>query len=271
MEHVKAKKSLGQNFLHDETIIERILEIASLKMKDKVLEIGPGTGTLTAHLLKHAGQVIAVELDHFLIARLEETFRDFQNLTLLEGSVLTIDLETRLREAGFEDGEYKVVANIPYYITAPIIRLLLSLPMRPERIVLRVQEEVADRLSASPGGMSLLSLMAQHSATVTKELFVPRSAFEPEPKVDSAVIRLIPHRVFSEKSDQELFKVAKAGFIARRKTLANNLSSSFRIPRKEIEAMLIDQGLDSRIRAQELSVEDWIALAGRIEKREIVS
>ncbi|MEI7750288.1 MAG: 16S rRNA (adenine(1518)-N(6)/adenine(1519)-N(6))-dimethyltransferase RsmA [Candidatus Moraniibacteriota bacterium] len=264
MEHVKAKKSLGQNFLRDESIIEGILSIADLDPKDRVLEIGPGTGALTGYLLKRVGTVMAVELDYDLVLRLNQTFKDAKNLVLLEGSILNMDLETTLKTAGFEDGKYKVVANIPYYITAPIIRLLLSLPMRPERIVLMVQEEVADRLSAPPGSMSLLSLMAQHSATVTKELSVPRTAFDPVPNVDSSVILLLPNRVFSEEDDRKLFKTAKAGFIARRKTLANNLSSSFRIPRKEVESMLADLGLDSRIRAQELSVTDWIALSEQV-------
>lgn len=263
----KAKKSLGQNFLHDESVIEGILAIAELSEDDRVLEIGPGTGALTEHLLAHAGSVTAIELDSDLVYRLGETFRDSKGLSLLEGNILEMDLGAYLREAEFEDGKYKVVANIPYYITAPIIRLLLSLPARPERIVLMVQEEVADRLAAPPGGMSLLSLMAQYYADVTKEFFVPKSAFSPEPKVDSVVIRLVPKRAFSKDGDRELFRVARAGFIARRKTLANNLSSSFRIPRKEVETELSDLGLSPFVRAQELSVEDWVALADRVGKR----
>ncbi|MEI6650617.1 MAG: 16S rRNA (adenine(1518)-N(6)/adenine(1519)-N(6))-dimethyltransferase RsmA [Candidatus Moraniibacteriota bacterium] len=264
MEKVKAKKSLGQNFLHDESVIEGILAIAEIGSEDRVLEIGPGTGALTAHLLRCAGSVVAIELDHDLVLRLDDRFAGADNLTLLEGSILKLDLGATLYKAGFADSAYKVVANIPYYITAPIIRLLLSLPIRPERIVLMVQDEVADRLAARPGDMSLLSLMAQHTATVTKELVVSRTAFDPEPKVDSAVIRLVPKTERSMDDDKELFRVARAGFAARRKTLANNLSSSFRIPRSEVEKMLADLGLESRIRAQELSVEEWKSLSENI-------
>lgn len=261
---LKAKKSLGQNFLRDEAVIDGILAIADLNIEDRVFEIGPGLGALTERLLARARSVTAIELDHDLILRLGEIFKDSKGLSLLEGNILEMDLGDYLQQAEFEDGKYKIVANIPYYITAPIIRLLLSLPVRPERIVLMVQEAVADRLVAPPGGMSLLSLMAQYYADVTKELFVPKSSFSPEPKVDSAVIRLFPKRTFSLEADRGLFRVARAGFAARRKTLANNLSSSFRIPRKEIEAVLSSLGLHPLVRAQELSVEDWVALSKRL-------
>jgi len=266
---LKAKKSLGQNFLQDEAVIDGILAIADLNIEDRVFEIGPGLGALTEHLLARARSVTAIELDHDLILRLGEIFKDSKGLSLLEGNILEMDLGDYLQPAEFEDGKYKIVANIPYYITAPIIRLILSLPVRPERIVLMVQEAVADRLVAPPGGMSLLSLMAQYYADVTKELFVPKSAFSPEPKVDSAVIRLSPKRRFSLEADRGLFRVARAGFAARRKTLANNLSSSFRIPRKEIEVVLSSLGLHPLVRAQELSVEDWVALADRVGKQKI--
>jgi 16S rRNA (adenine1518-N6/adenine1519-N6)-dimethyltransferase len=265
MNVVKAKKSLGQNFLRDVDIIDGILEIAELGSEDRVLEIGPGTGALTSHLLARAASVTAVEIDHEMIIRLGETFRESKGLSLLEANILDMDLATYLRDAGFEDGKYKIIANIPYYITAPIIRLLLSLPIRPERMVLMVQEEVADRLSAAPGGMSLLSLMAQYYADVSKGMFVPRSAFSPEPKVDSAVIRLVPKRPYSKDADRILFRTARAGFAARRKTLANNLSSAFHITRKEAEELLVGAGLGPLVRAQELSVENWMGLSKKIE------
>ncbi len=265
MEQVKAKKSLGQNFLRDADIIDGILEIADLGSEDRVLEIGPGTGALTSHLLARVASVIAVEIDHDMVVRLGETFRESKGLSLLEANILDMDLGTYLRDAGFEDGKYKIIANIPYYITAPIIRLLLSLAIRPERMVLMVQEEVADRLSAAPGDMSLLSLMAQYYADVSKERFVPRSAFIPEPKVDSAVIRLVPKRPYSKDTDRILFRTARAGFAARRKTLANNLSSAFHIERKQAEEMIVGIGLGRLVRAQELSVENWIALSEEVE------
>lgn len=265
MDDVRAKKSLGQNFLRDVDVIDRILEIAELGSEDRVLEIGPGTGSLTTHLLARAASVTAVEIDHDMIIRLGDTFCESRGLSLLEANILDMDLGSYLRDAGFEDGKYKIVANIPYYITAPIIRLLLSLLIRPERMVLMVQDEVADRLSAAPGSMSLLSLMAQYYADVSKELFVPRSAFSPEPKVDSAVISLVPKRTYSKDADRILFRTARAGFAARRKTLANNLSSAFRITRKEAEDLLIGTGLGPLVRAQELSVESWVELSKKVE------
>lgn len=265
--NVRAKKSLGQNFLRDTNIIEEIIRVAEVGEEDRILEIGPGDGALTAYLVSRAKQVSAIELDSELIPRLAERFRESDTLSLLEGNILELDVNQYLSESGFEDGKYKVVANIPYYITAPIIRLLLSVSIRPERIVLMVQEEVADRLSAHPGGMSILSVMAQYYADVHKEIFVPKTAFYPVPKVDSTVVRIVPKRTFDRDGDRRLFRVVRAGFSARRKTLANNLASSFRIPREEIVSMLAAIGLGPSVRAQELSVEEWERLAEPIAHR----
>lgn len=265
MEYPKAKKSLGQNFLHDPDIVVNILDVAGIADGDRVLEIGPGTGALTGPMLRRGASVAAIELDHLLFGRLLETFGDERGCLLFEGNILDTDLDAFLSDAGFPDGGFKVVANIPYYITAPIIRKLLSLSVRPERIVLMVQDEVADRLAAPPGSMSLLSLMAQYYADVTKEVSVPKTAFSPEPKVDSAVVMLVPKRPFSKEGDRRFFGLARAGFAARRKTLANNLSSGLHVPRKEVERFLSDLSLDTRIRAQELSVTDWSALADRAD------
>ncbi len=268
---LKAKKSLGQNFLMDIRVVRQILDIAAVGESDRIFEIGPGTGALTGPLIDRGARVIAAELDHALVERLSVRFRESERLSLLEGNILDMDMDALLAQSGFADRGYKVVANIPYYITAPIIRMLLSLRTRPERIVLMVQEEVADRLAAPAGKMSLLSLLAQYYATVRKELRVPKESFEPVPKVDSAVISLLPYRQYDETEDRRIFRIARAGFAARRKTLANNLSSSFRLPRKGVESVLVDMGLDTRIRAQELSVEEWIALVDRVEKLERLS
>lgn len=267
MEKVKPKKALGQNFLRNTDIIGGIVRVADVGKDDQVLEIGPGDGALTAHLVSRAGRVSAIELDADLIPRLSERFKESDNLSLLEGNILELDVNQYLSEAGFEDGRYKVVANIPYYITAPIIRMLLSLSIRPERIVLMVQEEVADRLAAHPGDMSIVSVMAQYYADVRKEIFVPKTAFYPVPKVDSTVISLVPKRPFDRDGDRKLFRVVRAGFAARRKTLSNNIASSFRIPRGEVETMLSVLGLDPMVRAQELHIEDWERLADMIAAR----
>lgn len=267
MEKIQPKKSLGQNFLRDARIVEGILGVADVRSGDRVLEIGPGDGALTAPLLARGAEVTAIELDHALVERLGERFHESDGLSLLEGNILELDMQQYLSESSFEDGKYKVVANIPYYITAPIIRLLLSLAVQPERIVIMVQHEVAKRLAAAPGDMSILSVMAQYYADVRMEIFVPKASFFPIPKVDSAVVWLRPKHRFSQEEDRKLFRVVRAGFAARRKTLANNLSSSFRIPREEIVSMISALGLGASVRAQELLVEDWETLADVIANR----
>jgi len=264
MQPVKAKKSLGQHFLRDRSVIARILDFGEVSKGDRIFEIGPGEGVLTEPMLGRGAEVTAVELDSDLVRRLGERCRDSRKLSLLEGNILEMDMSAFLEQSGYGERGYKVVANIPYYITAPIIRMLLSLRARPERIVLMVQEEVADRLVAPPGKMGLLSLLAQYYASARKELHVSKEAFEPPPKVDSAIVTLVPYRRYAEENDRLIFRIARAGFAARRKTLANNLSSSFRLPRKDVESVLADMGLDTRIRAQELSVEEWITLTDRI-------
>lgn len=258
---VKAKKSLGQNFLHDESIIEGILAVAEVGPEDHIFEVGPGTGALTERLLKRATHVVAVELDHELVERLQKHFEKSEGVSILEGNILDMNLNAVLEHAGCEGGKYKVVANIPYYITAPIIRTLLSLELQPKSLTLMVQKEVAERITAKPGEMSLLSLMAQYYSDATIALSVPREAFDPVPAVDSAVVHLVPKRPFAFEADRSLFRVARAGFAARRKTLVNNLSSSLSLPKEKVEALLLAQGLRADIRAQALAVEDWEKLA----------
>ncbi|MFZ3032390.1 MAG: 16S rRNA (adenine(1518)-N(6)/adenine(1519)-N(6))-dimethyltransferase RsmA [Candidatus Moraniibacteriota bacterium] len=261
MKKVVAKKSLGQNFLKDESIIEEIFAVAEVQKTDWVLEIGPGTGALTFSLASRVEKFLAIELDHELATRLQTQYVDSKKVSILEGNILDINLEELLQSSGFAEHSYKIIANIPYYITAPIIRTLLSLRSQPQSLTLMVQNEVAERLAAKPGSMSLLSVMAQYYATVEKKLFVPKTAFEPVPKVDSAVIHIVPRRAYDGEEDRKVFRLARAGFAARRKTLANNLATSFSLPREQVEEKLGNLGLRSDIRAQALSVEDWEKLA----------
>ncbi len=261
---IKPKKSLGQNFLTDASVAVRILEAADIREGDRVFEIGPGMGALTGRLLGKRAQVVAVELDHALVTRLEQEFEHSEGFSILEKNVLDMDVSAYLRASGFVDGAYKVVANIPYYITAPIIRMILALPVRPERIVLMVQKEVAERLAAAPGKTSLLSVMAQYYADVELVFVVPKESFDPVPKVESAVVRLTPTRRFDADLDRKFFRVVRAGFAARRKTLANNLASSFRLPKADAEKFLEGIGLVSNVRAQELPISAWEQLAGMI-------
>lgn len=261
MKKVVAKKSLGQNFLKDEEVIEGIFTVAEVMPTDWVVEVGPGTGALTFQLAKRVEKLLAIELDHELVTRLQTQFVDSKSVSILEGNILDLNLEEILETSGFAKHPYKIVANIPYYITAPIIRTLLSLPSQPQSLTLMVQDEVAKRLAAEPGDMSLLSVMAQYYAHVEKKLFVPKTAFDPVPKVNSAVVHIVPKRAYDPEEDRKVFRLARAGFAARRKTLANNLATSLSIPREVVEKKLESLGLRKDIRAQGLSIEQWEELA----------
>ena len=264
MVDIRAKKSLGQNFLKDERIIERILMVAGIGQEDKVFEIGPGTGALTSALDSRAKQVVAMELDHQLVERLESHFKSSKGVSILEGNILNVNLNEVLGAVNFEMGHYKVVANIPYYITAPIIRTLLSLSVQPQSLTLMVQKEVAERMTAKPGDMSLLSIMVQYYSEAKIAFVVPKDAFDPVPKVDSAVIHLIPKRGYDAEEDRKLFRIARAGFAARRKTLANNLASSLKLEKGVIEEIFKKIGLRVDIRAQALSLSDWEKLCAAL-------
>ncbi len=267
MEKVQAKKHLGQNFLTDELVIEQIVFASQVKAEDKVLEIGPGTGNLTKALAATGAKVMAIEFDHDLIEHLNEQFIESENVSILEGNILDIHLAELLENLGYEQRQYKIVANIPYYITAPIIRALLSLQAQPSSLTLMVQDEVADRLAAKPGNMSLLSLMAQYYATVQKKFFLKKESFDPVLKVDSAVIQITPKRIYDPEEDRKIFRVARAGFAARRKTLANNLANSFHVPRVEVEPLITSLGLLPSVRAQEVSIEQWVGLAEMLREK----
>lgn len=260
----KAKKSLGQNFLKDETVIERILVTADIQPTDQVFEIGPGTGRLTDALDGRAKKIVAMELDHQLVERLTKHFEASEGVSILEGNILDVNLNEMLAHAEFESGKYKVVANIPYYITAPIIRTLLSLETQPRSLTLMVQKEVAERMTAKAGDMSLLSIMVQYYSDARIAFEVPKEAFDPIPKVDSAVVHLLPKRQYDAEEDRKLFRIARAGFAARRKTLVNNLSSSLYLEKSAVAAILESTGLPTDIRAQALSLADWENLRAKI-------
>jgi 16S rRNA (adenine1518-N6/adenine1519-N6)-dimethyltransferase len=235
--------------------------VAQVQPTDWVLEIGPGTGALTDALSPRVEKVVAIELDHQLVQRLQQHFVDSKSVSILEGNILDINLQEMLETSGFAEHSYKIIANIPYYITAPIIKTLLALKYQPQSLTLMVQDEVAERLAANPGSMSLLSLMAQYYAKVEKKFFVSKEAFDPVPKVDSAVIQIIPLRAYDAEEDRKVFRLARAGFAARRKTLVNNLSSSLSLSKEAVEEKLKKLGLRLDIRAQALSVEDWEGLS----------
>lgn len=245
---------LGQNFLKDNSVIGKIIAAANLRPDDFVIEIGPGKGILTEKLAEKAGKVSAIEIDRNLVEFLRNKFKDKKNIEIINADILKINLPELL---GNQMSQYKIVANIPYYITSPIIRLFLEQKLQPEKMILMIQKEVAERIVAKPGEMSILAVAVQHYAD-SKILFdVPKTAFEPAPKVDSAVIEITPQKIFDKEKDARFFRIVRAGFSGKRKTLLNNFSASFHLDKKEAEEKLKTAGINPTVRAQELSLEDW--------------
>lgn len=258
----RAKKSFGQNFLQDASVLRKIVEAAEIVPGEAVLEIGPGTGALTQALVDAGARVIAVEADHDLIAPLHEKFGD--RIELIEGDVLALDLTHTLsltRRGVASAVSFKLVANIPYNITSPILERFLAHEPRPSRMVLMVQKEVADRMTAKPGEMGLLSVVCQLYAACKKACNVPRGAFRPIPKVDSAVVRLDLKANAQCPEPESVIKLAKAGFSHPRKQLHGNLAAGGFGTSERVKGALASAGLDARARAEALSVDEWVALA----------
>ena len=245
------KKSLGQHWLRDRDVLQGIADAADISSTDTVLEIGPGLGTLTSELLRQAGAVIAVELDSDLARKLPGQFPG-KNLEVVNQDILTFDL-TQL-PAG-----YVVVANVPYYITSKIIEKLLTSANRPRTIVLLIQKEVAERLAAEPGDMSILAISAQVYATVELGDLVPAEFFTPPPKVDSQVVILHtrPQPLITPRQEAAFFRLVKAGFSAKRKKLRSSLAGGLHLEKPAVEATLKQVGISPDARAEDLSITDW--------------
>jgi len=248
---------LGQNFLNNKNVIRQIIESADLNADDFVLEVGPGKGILTEELAKVCKRVMSVEIDKNLISVLRNKFENNEKVEILEGDILEMNIEGIMNNKLRANG-YKVVANIPYYITSPIVRFFLENEFPPKEMILMVQKEVAQRITAKPGNHSILSLSVQYYANPDLLFFVDKSNFDPIPEVDSAVIKIssIKHNVSSIERDN-FFRVVRAGFCAKRKTLSNNLANSFHIDKKEATEKLKAAGILPTARAQELDIEDW--------------
>ena len=254
---LRADKKLGQNFLQDPFALESIAAAAQIEPSDTVLEIGPGLGSLTRYLAASARQVIAVELDADLIPPLQAVTSTYDNIQIIHGDILKISPRELIRKP-----DYLVVANIPYYITSAIIRHLLESNNKPRRIVLTIQKEVADRICAKPGDMSLLALSVQVYGQPRIVKRIPANAFFPAPKVDSAVlcVDIYPSPQTPSESINTFFKLIKAGFSQKRKTLRNSLSSGLHIPPPTAEEMLTKAGIDPMRRAETLSIDEWRSL-----------
>ncbi len=245
---IEPKKSLGQNFLFDENVLWRIVEAAELKPTDTVLEIGPGLGALTRLLAQTAVSVTAVELDGRLIPVLHDELASFANVRLIQGDIL------EQNPAQLFARPYKVVANVPYYITGAILRHLLTAAHKPTCMVLTVQKEVADRLTAVPPHMSLLAVSAQFYGPVKQVATLKAGAFWPRPDVDSAVVRLDITR--APAHEEPFFRVVRAGFSQKRKQLHNNLRQLGLKP-AEVDTILAAAGIDGRRRAETLTLAEW--------------
>jgi 16S rRNA (adenine1518-N6/adenine1519-N6)-dimethyltransferase len=260
---LRPRKRLGQNFLVDPVALDRIVDAAGLDGQEAAVEVGAGVGNLTRLLAEQAGQVVAVEVDEQLVAVLREQVSDLPNVQVIHGDVLSIS------DFGFPHLGYVVVGNLPYYITSAVLRHFLEGEPRPKRLVVTVQREVAQRIVAGPGDMSLLAVSVQFYGQPQIVARIPAGAFYPAPGVDSAVVRITAGpssgiALGPGVDERAFFRLVRAGFSQKRKTLRNALSAGLRRPPAEVEGLLRQAGIDPRRRAETLSLEEWAGLAGAL-------
>ncbi len=259
---LRYKQGLGQNFIYDEDLLASLVEAAGVTKEDDVLEVGPGAGSMTKHLCKAAHHVMSVELDDRLIPLLNGFMAEYDNFTLVHGDVMTVNLPeitATLRKP------LSVVANIPYYITTPLILMLLDSPLDIKQMSLMVQKEVADKVMAAPGeeGWGMLALRCQYHCDPYLAMDVPAKCFTPAPKVDSAFI-VLPKRekpLVDVRCEKDFFRVAAAGFALRRKTMVNALCAAFHMERGEAVGLMNQAGLDERVRGEKLTFQELARLA----------
>jgi 16S rRNA (adenine1518-N6/adenine1519-N6)-dimethyltransferase len=267
---IDPKRSLGQNFLLDTTALDQIVAAADLLPTDTVLEIGPGLGTLTTRLASQAGHVVAVELDDRLIALLRADFADQPHVQIVHGDILTFaPSELLADQLSQSTAGYKVVANLPYYITSAVLRHLLEAAVPPTLAVVMVQKEVAERICAQPGALSILAVSVQFYAVPRIVQVVPAAAFYPAPKVDSAVLRLDlrPQPAVTDISPQAFFRVVRAGFGQKRKQLINSLGAGLGLPKSAIQSALTIAAIDPTRRAETLTLDEWGQLCRALAMR----
>ncbi len=251
---LKTDKSLGQHWLKDRDVLSHIADCADLNSDDTVLEIGPGLGTLTSELLRRVKKVVAVEFDSELARKLPAQFPG-KNLEIINGDFLKFDLSTL-------PSDYKVVANVPYYISSKIVQMLMTADNKPSIAVLLVQKEVAERLAARPGKMSILAISAQIFADVTLGDIVSSKLFIPPPKVDSQVVILKTRNesLLAYVNEADFFRVVKAGFSEKRKKLRSSLAGGLKLPKDRIEEILKNADISPDVRAEALDLDAWLRL-----------
>jgi len=251
---LRARKGLGQHFLIDGEVLERIISAAELTPSDVIVEVGPGLGVLTRELAQKAGRVIAIELDSRLAAALKQTLAHFNNVTIINDDVLKI--EPKNLATG-----YKVVANLPYYITSPVLRHFLEASAKPRLMILMVQKEVAEAITARPGKMSLLAVSVQFYGEPRIISRVPAQCFYPAPRVDSAILRIDPHPQPRVAVDEgSFFDLVRAGFTAPRKQLVNSLAQGLGVSKNEALSLLERADIASQRRAETLTLGEWARL-----------
>ena len=266
------KKSFGQNFLTDTNILQKIVDTAEIDDQVNVIEIGPGIGALTEFLAERAAQVMAFEIDHRLVPILADTLRDFDNVTVVNEDILKVDLAQHIQNFKNPDLPIKVVANLPYYITTPILMHLIESGIPFSEFVVMMQKEVADRISAQPNTKAYgsLSIAVQYYMTAKVAFIVPRTVFVPAPNVDSAILKMVrrPEPVVAVEDESFFFKISKASFTHRRKTLWNNLTGYFG-KTEEVKDKLtkaLDQaGLSPSVRGEALSLAEFASLADALK------
>ncbi len=262
---ITPKKSLGQNFLHDPNALEKIVETADLMPGDTVLEVGPGTGTLTVALAQSRARVLAVEIDERLVPILEQQLADYPDVQIIHGDILQTNVEELVG-----GGEYVAVANLPYYITSAILRHLLEVRHKPKRLVVTVQQEVAERLIARPGDMSLLTISVLFYGKPTIVTRLNPAAFWPRPDVESAVVRIDVHDQppIDVPSENLFFQVVRAGFSQKRKQLKNALGAGLQMTHADASALIREAGIDPTRRAETLTLDEWGAITRVVALRD---
>ena len=252
---ITPKKSLGQNFLVNPRILDKIVAAAKISKEDVVLEVGPGTGNLTKKLAEKAGKVIAIEKDRRLIQELKNLFRGKKNVEIIEGDILKI-LPTTLNT---QHSKYKIVANIPYYITSRFLRTVFEKWPKPKLIVLTIQKEMAQRITAKPPRMNLLALSVQFFAEPKIIGYITKENFRPRPKVDSTIIKLAPKEKLPTDNHEKFFKIIRAGFSQKRKLLISNLEK-LAVNKNKLAEIFKKTEINPKSRAENLSIENWIKL-----------
>ncbi len=265
---LRARKGLGQHFLIDEEVLKLVTSAAELAPADVVIEIGPGLGVLTRELARQAGWLFTVELDSRLAAILKRTLVSSSNVTVINRDILQIDPAALLREQTARLSRlvgsplsYKVVANLPYYITSPVLRHFLEASLKPRLIVVMVQKEVAEAITAGPGQMSVLSISVQFYGKPEVISYVPARCFYPAPAVDSAILRITVYpKPVVDVDEEGFFRLVRAGFTASRKQLGNSLSQGLNLPKEEVLSLLEKGGIRPQRRAEALTLEEWAEL-----------